>query len=224
MLAGPPNAGKSRLYNALLNRDRAIVSPVAGTTRDYVSELFDCDGLTVELVDTAGFDEPVDAVTAQAQAIRADQSAQADLLLVCCSADGIDTPVAAGSRLARIDVWTKADLALPDHDRLAAADFFVTSAVSDMGVQALRSAIAQRLASQEAERGSPIGTGARCRGSMTRAVAALRSAAQSIRESGGDELVAFDLRLAVDELGSVVGAVVTDDILDRIFRRFCVGK
>ncbi len=88
VLVGPPNAGKSRLYNALLNRDRAIVSPHAGTTRDYVSEICDCDGLTIELVDTAGLDLPVDAVTTQAQTVRAEQFARADLLLVCRSVGG----------------------------------------------------------------------------------------------------------------------------------------
>ena len=89
----------------------------------------------------------------------------------------------------------------------------------------LRSAIARALRDQEAEENLPAGTGARCRGSLRRAEAALRSAARdSLLDGGGDELVAFDLRLAVDELGKVVGAVVTDDILDRIFRRFCIGK
>src|ERR1019366_7072058 len=104
VLVGPPNAGKSRLYNALLNRDRAIVSPRAGTTRDYLSELCDCDGLTVELVDTAGIDQPADAVTTQAQALRADQSARADLLLVCCSAESTRVPVRAEDRPERLHV------------------------------------------------------------------------------------------------------------------------
>ena len=71
VLVGPPNAGKSRLFNALLGRDRAIVSPQSGTTRDYIAEICDCDGLSVELVDTAGFDEPTDAVGSEAQALRA---------------------------------------------------------------------------------------------------------------------------------------------------------
>jgi tRNA modification GTPase len=70
----------------------------------------------------------------------------------------------------------------------------------------------------------PSGTAARCRGSILRAEAALGSAAESMVIGGGDERVAFDLRLAVEELGKLVGAVVTDDILDRIFRRFCIGK
>ncbi len=113
---------------------------------------------------------------------------------------------------------------MPDHDSLVSADLFITSALTGAGVPGLRSAIARTLRNQEALEGSPTGTGARCRGSLSRAAAALRSAAQSSCEKGGDELVAFDLRVAVDELGYVVGAIVTDDILDRIFRRFCIGK
>ncbi len=88
----------------------------------------------------------------------------------------------------------------------------------------MRAAVARRIRGEEGEGSLPAGTAARCRGSILRAEAALRSAAESMVVGGGDELVAFDLRLAVEELGKVVGAVVTDDILDRIFRRFCIGK
>jgi tRNA modification GTPase len=225
VLAGPPNAGKSRLFNALLGRDRAIVSPLAGTTRDYLSELCHCDGLAVELIDTAGFDEPADAVTRHAQELRADQAAQADLLLECCS---VEAPLApegpAAPAINLLRVRTKADLVLTAGERPAVQGEIHTSAVTGAGLSALRSAIARMLRERDAGEEALLCTGARCRGSVIRAAAALRSAAQIIVESGGDELVAFDLRLAVDELGVVVGASVTDDILDRIFRRFCIGK
>jgi tRNA modification GTPase len=88
----------------------------------------------------------------------------------------------------------------------------------------LRSAIAEAIRRQPADGDLPAGTAARCRESLARAADALRSAADTILDGGGDELVAIDLHLAVDELGKVVGATVTDDILDRIFRRFCIGK
>jgi tRNA modification GTPase len=225
VLSGPPNAGKSRLFNALLGRDRAIVSPHAGTTRDYLSELWDCDGIAVELIDTAGFDEPADAVTRDAQGLRALQAAEADLLLECCSVEG---PLAfAGSaepRADRLCVWTKADLVLAAVESLPKHGEIHTSAVTGAGLPALRSTIARTLRGREPSEGALAITGARCRGSLSRASAALQTAARIILECGGDELVAFDLRLALDELGSVVGATVTDDILDRIFRRFCIGK
>jgi tRNA U34 5-carboxymethylaminomethyl modifying GTPase MnmE/TrmE len=94
----------------------------------------------------------------------------------------------------------------------------------DEGLDELRSAIARHLRGGNAEADSPASTGARCRDSLKGAATALGSASQTLRDGGGEELVAFDLRLALDELGKVVGAVVTDDILDRIFQRFCIGK
>ena len=225
VLVGPPNVGKSRLYNALLGRDRAIVSPESGTTRDYLAETCDCDGLLVELVDTAGFDNPTDSVNLRAQALRDEQAARADLILDCCSAQ--TAPMQARSEVTSIDriqVWTKADLALPDRNSDGLDRLIVTSAATGAGVAALRTAIAQTLRGRQGQESSLSGTAARCRGSLARAAAALQSAAQIMIQNGGDELVAFDLRLALDELGQVVGAVVTDDILDRIFRRFCIGK
>ncbi len=225
VLVGPPNAGKSRLFNALLRQDRAIVSTRAGTTRDYLAELCDCDGLTVLLVDTAGIDDPADAVATQAQALRTAQAAGADLLLDCRSVETVDlTTVDAVPDRPRVHVWTKGDQALPDPGSRHGNTPVLTSAVTGAGLEALRSAIARAIRDQEIDGSLPAGTGARCRGSIRRAEAALRSAADTLLQSGGDELVAFDLRLAVDELGKVVGAVVTDDVLDRIFRRFCIGK
>ncbi len=225
VLIGPPNAGKSRLFNALLSRDRAIVSPESGTTRDYIAERCDCDGISVELVDTAGFDEPADSVSARAQAARDAQAAGADLLLECLSADTSVRPLRPDLLDTEcILVWTKADLARPDPDLEAHPAAIVTSALTGLGVASLRSEIARKVRDRADQEGSLAATGARCRGSLTRASAAIVSAAGLIAARAGDELVAFDLRLAMDELGSVMGAVVTDDILDRIFSRFCIGK
>ncbi len=110
VLAGPPNVGKSRLFNALLGRDRAIVSPQAGTTRDYLSALCDCEGLTVELVDTAGIEEAGDTITQKAQSLRALQTDRADLLLVCRSAETADPSVQSlAADRPRVEVWTKGD-------------------------------------------------------------------------------------------------------------------
>jgi tRNA modification GTPase len=227
VLVGRANAGKSRLFNALLGDDRAIVSPQAGTTRDYLSCTCVCDGLTVELVDTAGRDRADDAISRQAQSFRADQAERADLLLHCCPADrddqgDFDASLPADRRTLR--VWTKADLALPASGRDVAGGFIVTSAADGTGLGPLRSAIARALREPAEEGNLPAGTAARCRGSIVRAVAALESGASTLRGGGGDELAAFDLRVAIDELGKVVGAVVNEEILDRIFSRFCIGK
>jgi tRNA modification GTPase len=225
VLVGPPNAGKSMLFNSLLGRDRAIVAARAGTTRDYLSELCACDGLTVELVDTAGIETPSDTVSQEAQASRSLQVKGADLLLECRSAEtaGLASELTTAHQ-RRLLVWTKADRALPDPGDESTTAAIVTSAVTGAGLRALRLAIARTIRGQAADGDLASGTGARCHGSIRRAADALRSAWETITQRGGDELVALDLRLAVDELGKVTGAVVTDDLLDRIFRRFCIGK
>jgi tRNA modification GTPase len=220
VLVGPPNAGKSRLFNAMLGRDRAIVSPEAGTTRDYLSGLCDCDGLTVELVDTAGIEEAGDDVSAMAQEHRLRESDRADLLLDCWPSAWGPHPTPEDAARRSLRVHTRRDEAESDF----APGTLATSALTGVGLVELRSAIATALRAGEWHGDLPAGTAARCRGSILRAGEALRAASESLLAGVGDELVAFDVRLAVDELGKVVGSVVTDDILDRIFRRFCIGK
>lgn len=217
VLVGPPNAGKSRLFNALLGRPEALVSDLAGTTRDYLAAPCDCDGLLVELIDTAGVEPARDPISARAQSLRAEQAASADLWLLCRAPDTPDAPAPTGRPHLR--VRTKSDLPPPaDPDSLA------TSAASGAGLATLRSAIAARLRALDDPGDAPSGTAARCGESLRRAAEALRFASESVGLGAGDELVALDLRLALDELGKVVGQVVTDDILDRIFGRFCIGK
>jgi tRNA modification GTPase len=225
VLVGPPNVGKSRLFNALLAQERAIVSPQAGTTRDYLTASLDFDGLSVELVDTAGIEAPSDDIDLQAQTLQAIQAARADLLIACRSAEPADSGhVARCSTRPRLDVWTKCDCADPRRSSSDGLRPIATSAVTGAGLDELRAAIAHALRQQDSTGDLPAGTAARCRGSIERASDALGSAAESLTQGGGDELVSFDLRLAIEDLGKVVGAVVTDDILDRIFRRFCIGK
>ena len=221
VLVGPPNAGKSRLFNALLEADRAIVSPVAGTTRDYLEAPCDCDGLLIELVDTAGIEVPRGSIEGRAQAARGGQSSLADLLLDCRAADAPneDTSEVPPDR-PRLLVRTKADLSPSP----ACDGRIATSASTGAGLLALRLAIANALRSRAIEGDLPAGTAARCGESLARAGRSLEAAAETLRLGGGDELVAVDLRQGLDDLGRVVGAVVTDDLLDRIFNRFCIGK
>jgi tRNA modification GTPase len=219
VLVGPPNAGKSRLFNALLGRGEAIVSDHAGTTRDYLSAPCDCDGLAVELVDTAGIEPAAGAIEARAQSLRDDQAASADLLLDCSSADASGPPGAVSPDRPRIRVWTKCDVTTPPD-----GPDLPTSAATGEGLPALRSAIASALRARDSDDDAPAATAARCREGLRRSADALQAASATLTLGGGDELVAVDLRQAIDELGKVVGEVVTDDILDRIFRRFCIGK
>ncbi|WP_152051628.1 tRNA modification GTPase [Tautonia marina] len=219
VLVGPPNAGKSRLFNALTGGDHALVSPIAGTTRDYLSATIRCQELLVDLIDTAGIDETGDPIEAEAQALRAAQAAGADLLLDCRSGDAPHVADLPDDR-PRLVVWTKADRAEgePPDGTIA------TSAASGQGLDALRLAIARTIRERATEH-DPTGlTSARCRDGLVRASKALANASEAIRLEAGDELVAVDLRDAVEELGRVIGAEIDDAILDRIFRRFCIGK
>ncbi len=220
VLVGPPNAGKSHLFNALVGETRALVSSQAGTTRDYLSALVDCEGLVVELIDTAGVELGATPIEIQAQALRDDQASRADLLLDCQASD-IGHILAINSDRPRLRVETKSDLS---PSRLQGGQTLRTSAQTGAGLDALRRAIASNLRAAESDGDLLSSTGARCRESLELASRALESGSHTILLEGGDELVAVDLRQAIDELGKVVGVVVTDDILDRIFRRFCIGK
>jgi tRNA modification GTPase len=223
VLIGPPNAGKSRLFNALAGHDQAIVSSRPGTTRDYLTALSDCAGLVVELVDTAGFETPDNPISSQAQAFRVEQAERADLVLRCVSADTRSEATAwLDPSRAILEVWTKSDLGVPAESQSPGA--ISTSAATGQGIDALRAAISGALEGQAREGDLPASTAARCLGSLLRAGESLRRAAVTVVEEEGEELVAFELRLALEELGRVVGAVVTDDILDRIFQKFCIGK
>lgn len=223
VLLGPPNVGKSLLFNTLLGGEHAIVSPVAGTTRDYLSGRCRCDGMDVEVIDTAGLDAnlAVDELEALAQSRGLAQAGVADLILWCQSADVarlkpplVDCPI--------LIIWTKSDHDLPDSE--PGPGTIATSALSGEGIDTLRHAIATTLRSRLGDGGAVLGTAARCGESLLAASSALNAASTTLQQRLGDDLVALDLRLAIDELGKVVGEIVTEDLLDRIFSRFCIGK
>ncbi len=167
VLVGPPNAGKSRLFNALAGQDRAIVSPQAGTTRDYLTAPCDCGGLIVELVDTAGIEttDAGDAVAAMAQSHRARQADRSDLLLDCWPAAWGARPAADGPGGPTIFVRTRCDE--PAHGTPSSPEI-PTSAATGAGLDALRAAIAQALGTTRSESSAPANTAARCRGSLLR--------------------------------------------------------
>lgn len=217
VLVGPPNAGKSRLFNALVGDARAIVSHVAGTTRDYLAAPCTFDGVAAELVDTAGVDDADHPIEAQAQVLRAAQVAGADVLLACRPATASEYPLVLPHQ-PHLQIATKCDLAPAPPGMIA------TSAETGEGLERLRRAVADALRAAASEGDSLAGSAARCRDSLSRASQVIEAAGVALASGAGDELVAVDLRAALEELGKVVGAVVTDDILDRIFSRFCIGK
>ena len=203
VLVGAPNAGKSSLFNALLGESAALVSPVAG--------------VTVELIDTAGHETARDDIEAQSQHLSGGQTLRADLVLHCVPADEPEVPVVAFPHAAEVLlVRTKSDLApslrhdlavtLRDQDGMGSLSLHLWDAVSRLSQAPL----------------AP--SQSRCRAHVGRALESLRRAHEHARESDPQELLALALREALDEVGAMTGAVYTNDLLDRIFSRFCVGK
>lgn len=226
VLAGPPNAGKSTLFNALIGSAAALVSPLPGTTRDYLSAEVCWGGRAIELVDTAGCAEGDGDLMQSAHALRDRELQEADVILWCTPADAPGMDRAAGDILSRlragplvIPIVTKSDLASCTEGAVLRV-----SAHTGAGFDALRAAVLDRL-----ERATPaqelIGSSAaRCRDSLLQARSALESARQLAVSGSGDELIAAEVRAALEQTGHIAGRVYTDDILDRIFSRFCIGK
>jgi tRNA modification GTPase len=243
VLAGPPNAGKSTLFNALVGNDAAVVSPIAGTTRDWLSAIWDLGGLTVDLIDTAGVEDVEDDISAAAQAGSAARGREADLILWCTPANqAVPTPPAASTdENAILHIMTKCELATPgatggsrvsverDEDarlqREQSSELLPVSALTGQGLDSLRAAVRQRLESGDRQRGELLSsTLARCQASLAAAEDALQYARDLASASDGDELISLELRRGLDALGEIAGVIYTDDLLDRIFSRFCIGK
>ena len=246
VLAGLPNAGKSTLFNRLANTEAALVSPLEGTTRDFLIAPVTWQGLTFDLIDTAGWELSAIQIAVAAQQKRSEQLQAADLL-VWCSAANLDRDhqqlddnlIADASRQARsfVRILTQSDrpdathwLVETDETMLPfdsqAADVPATSALQGTGLDDLAAAIRSRLTSSRGATRQWLGmTAARCRESLDAVSLALdRAENAAATESIGDELIAVDVREALDHLGRILGTVYTDDILDRVFSKFCIGK
>jgi len=223
VLVGKPNAGKSSLMNRLSGEETAIVTEIAGTTRDILRERIDIDGLAVELIDTAGLRDNPDVIEKEGIRRAREAMANADAVLwIQDATDGdvpeIDERVADGVPI--VVVRNKIDLvdAGPNDDGA-----ICLSATTGIGLDALREEI-RKLAGYK-----DLGEGALT--ARRRHVDALRRAAdhfeagqKALREMRAGEILAEELRLAQQALGEITGAVSSDDLLGRIFADFCIGK
>jgi tRNA modification GTPase len=220
VLAGRPNAGKSSLFNALAGSSAAIVSPQPGTTRDYLVRRVEMEGVAMDLLDTAGLSPGANGVDRAAQAAGQDQAGQADLVIVCIEAgedmDAEGVELGLPVDVARLVIATKCDLAAGPAGRLA------TSAITHAGLTELRHVLAEKARSY-ARPGLAPSLG-RCRRHMEDCLKHLRQAHAAVLQQEGPEILALEIRSALEDLGEMVGAVYTDDLLDRIFSRFCIGK
>jgi tRNA modification GTPase len=226
VLAGAPNAGKSSLFNALLGDARAIVSEIPGTTRDALEALVDERPYPWRVVDTAGLRDSDDRLEQLGVEVSARWLARAGVVLVCGEDDAAlaqaESAVAPRSTAPRIAVRTKADLA-----PTARRDAIAVSAADGTGLEALRAAIRAAVAAAHpvpAEE-QPIVTRARHAAALTRArdeVAAFLAAWDA--DALPAPVVATHLRAAITALEDLTGAIDVEEVLERVFRSFCIGK
>ena len=217
---GPPNSGKSSLINALAQRDVAIVSDIPGTTRDVIEVRLDLGGYPVILADTAGLREAGDTIEREGVRRAQAQAEAADLrLLLLDGAAGPGGQIDAATRhAAELTVWNKADL-VPARAR-GDGRLWISVRTGE-GMPRLIAELARR-AGERMTGDSPALTRLRHRQAFERAHAALTAALSTAPASS--ELIAEHVRMALTEIGRVTGRVDLDDLLDVVFRDFCIGK
>jgi tRNA modification GTPase len=218
---GPPNAGKSTLFNALAGAEKAIVSHVPGTTRDYVEAQIEIEGIPLRLIDTAGISESAESVERAAQARSQDQAMSAGVLVYV--REVLDGTAPPRERRPDVIVVNKADLLtekareefLPEE---SPSPVLLVSALRAEGLDVLKEAIVQ--AASLAVVGHGFVPNVRQMACLKRAYVSLAAAL----DASADEIVAYELRTAAGALGEVTGEIPTDEVLDSIFSNFCIGK
>ena len=233
-IVGRPNAGKSSLLNQLLGRDRAIVSPIPGTTRDTIEETANIRGLPVVFVDTAGLREAGDEIEREGVRRSRESLAQAELILHVLDAsepltEADESFLAEFAGKKRIVVRNKTDLPVkldlsgpPGSEDLRVVD---VSCASGQGIESLKDALKSLVWAGEIRAEMlQVAINARHQDALHRARSLTHHAAEALRGEATLELVAVDLRMAANAVGEIVGKTTTEDLLDAIFGAFCIGK
>lgn len=240
-LVGKPNAGKSSLLNALLEEDRALVTPVAGTTRDTIEDSLVIDGFPFRLIDTAGLRETDDLVEALGVERAKKELKKAQIVLLVY--DPGDTTAAELSRLYQeshsedrrlILVENKIDLNSNQTRQkfqeslgpinLSPTQSLAISIKSSEGLNALKQTLVEVAQGQQHKFGDTVVSSARHTHALKEALAALEQVEIGFRDGVPTDLIAIDLNVALDALGSITGAFTTDELLGNIFANFCIGK
>jgi len=235
-IVGPPNSGKSSLFNYLLDHDRAIVTSIPGTTRDTISEFVNIGGLPVELIDTAGIHDTSDPIEIAGVARSKQQMVSADVIigLVDCTEDDLSAVAheivnrtgTAGMILAVNKIDLIDNSALQAIKASLSNDVLYISALTGEGISKLKSAILSSTFpdGKLPEKDEVRVASERHKSALEKAAEQLQTARMSLSENKSHEFVAFDLKLAVGQIEEIIGKITPDDVLDRIFSNFCIGK
>ncbi len=230
---GLPNAGKSTLLNTLVGKDRAIVTDIAGTTRDTIDVDWSYDGLRFKLTDTAGLRDTEDVI--EAEGVKRSQEAfeKADLVvylkdlsreITAEEREHIATFQQNAGDTPFILIGTKNDIALDIKDERLDYDLKI-SALEGEKIDDLKKLMKQRaLENKHYDSSSLLVTSSRHRDALEKAQQNVKSALQALDQGMTGDFLSIDLRSALKELGTITGEITTEDILDSIFSRFCIGK
>lgn len=230
---GLPNAGKSTLLNTLVGKDRAIVTDIAGTTRDTIDVDWSYEGLLFKLIDTAGLRETRDAI--EAEGVKRSQEAfeKADLVVYLkdLSRDSMAEEYQALGEFRKragdtpfLLIGTKHDIAADIDDERLDHDLKI-SALEGEKIEELKKLMKQRaLESKEYDSSGLLVTSSRHRNALQEAKKHVQSALQALDKDMTGDFLAIDLRAALNELGTITGEITNEDVLDSIFSRFCIGK
>jgi tRNA modification GTPase len=233
VIIGRPNVGKSSILNRLLGEDRAIVTPIPGTTRDTLEEGLNLQGHLIKIIDTAGIRDTTDSI--EQQGVRRGEAAlkKADIALFILDASEIihQQDIALGDKIEgkkKVIVLNKIDLPLEIDIRAIQAKYptdpiVSLSAITGAGFDDLKNQLVAIIAPEQ-QKEPPIVALLRHKNALELAKNAMKRALQSAKENAPVEFLAADLREALDALGEIVGETTTDEILDQIFNQFCIGK
>jgi tRNA modification GTPase len=225
VIYGATNVGKSSLLNRLLGFPRAIVSEVPGTTRDTIEEMVNLRGIALRLTDTAGLRSTTSDAIEEEGIARTERSlSQADLVLHVMDAsapepDRVENPPA---HVATIALLNKSDL--PEHEDWKNSNALRISCLTENGLAGLDEAILAKVSEHRWDVPSAVAINLRHRDCLRRALAACDEARQALQQNLAPELVAVDLRGALQAVGEIVGQTDTEQILDTLFATFCIGK
>ena len=231
VIAGKPNAGKSTLLNALINDERAIVSDIAGTTRDTIEETFVIEGITFRLMDTAGIRaQAADTIEAIGIERTFDKIQKASIVLYVFDAsqttdDELEQELKAFAEINAIiiPVANKSDLLSTNNSHTYTKPILPISAKTHSGIEALKQRLMDVVKKEEVKNDIII-TNLRHYEALRHASSALHQVLTGLDLRLSGELLAFDIRKALYHLGEITGEVTTDDLLANIFSKFCIGK